>query len=77
VLKRWPRAHFRKHEMLVLDAFKGHLTPKIRAAIIGWMNTDLVVIPRGGGGGTPHGRGKRVGGTNPQKDPRGEGVGAL
>jgi len=35
VLKRWPRACLRKHGMLVLDAFKGHLTPKIRATIIG------------------------------------------
>jgi hypothetical protein len=35
VLKRWPRAHPRKHGMLVLDAFKGYLTPKIIATIIG------------------------------------------
>jgi hypothetical protein len=32
--------------MLVLDAFKGHLTPEIKATIIGSsMNTDLALIP--------------------------------
>jgi hypothetical protein len=35
VLKRWPGAHLRKHGMLVLGAFERHLTPKIRATIIG------------------------------------------
>ena len=34
--------------MLVLDAFKGHLTLEINAAIIGSsMSIDLVVIPGG------------------------------
>jgi hypothetical protein len=32
--------------MLVLDAFKGHLTPELRS-VIHAMNTDLVVIPGG------------------------------
>jgi hypothetical protein len=35
VLKRGPRASLRKHGMLVLDVFKGPLTPKRRATIIG------------------------------------------
>jgi hypothetical protein len=39
-LKQW--------EMLVLDAFKGHLTSGIKATITGsFMNTDLVFIPGG------------------------------
>jgi hypothetical protein len=34
--------------MLVLDAFKGHLTPEAKATITGSsMNTDVVVIPGG------------------------------
>lgn len=38
----------KKWGMLVLVAFKGHLTPGIRTTITGsFMNKDLVVIPRG------------------------------
>jgi hypothetical protein len=34
--------------MAVLDVFKGHLVPEIKAAITGSsMNTDIVVIPEG------------------------------
>jgi hypothetical protein len=36
----------RKREILVLDAFKGHLIPEVRSAIHA-LNTDLVVIPGG------------------------------
>jgi hypothetical protein len=40
LLKKWG--------MLVLDAFKGHLTPEIKATITAsTMHTDVVVIPGG------------------------------
>jgi hypothetical protein len=48
VWNRRPGALLRKRGMLVLDAFKGHLTPDVKATITGGsINTDLVVIPRG------------------------------
>jgi hypothetical protein len=44
---RRPGTLLRK-EMLILDAFKGHLTPEVKATITGGsINTDLVVIPSG------------------------------
>jgi hypothetical protein len=33
--------------MLVLDAFKGHLTEKVKAVASNLLNTDLVIIPGG------------------------------
>ncbi|KAM8924010.1 LOW QUALITY PROTEIN: uncharacterized protein RCH25_008770 [Pelodytes ibericus] len=50
----WLKVVWRRHQgiqckrrgMLVLDAFRGHLTPKVKKHI-GKMNTDLVVIPGG------------------------------
>jgi hypothetical protein len=43
-----PGALLRKWAILVLDAFKGHLTPAVKATIAGGcINTDLVVIPSG------------------------------
>jgi len=43
-----PGAILRKQGMLVIDVFKGHLTPEIEATITGSsMNTNLVVIPGG------------------------------
>ena len=34
--------------MLVMDVFKGHVTPEIEATVTGsYMNTDLVIIPGG------------------------------
>jgi hypothetical protein len=36
----------RKRGMLVLDAFKGHLTPEVKS-VIHAMNTALLVIPGG------------------------------
>jgi hypothetical protein len=48
VWNRRPGALLRKRRMLVLDAFKGHLTPEVKATITGGsINTDLVVIPGG------------------------------
>jgi hypothetical protein len=48
VWNRRPGALLRKWGMLVLDAFKGHLTPEVKATITGGsINTDLVVIPGG------------------------------
>jgi hypothetical protein len=48
VWNRRPRALLRKGGMLVLDAFKGRLSPEIKATITdGSINTDLVVIPGG------------------------------
>jgi hypothetical protein len=42
------RGLLRKWGLLVLDAFKGHLTPEVKATITGgFINTDLVVM-RGG-----------------------------
>lgn len=43
---RRPGALLKKRGMLVLDAFKGHLTPEVKSTIQD-MNTDLVVIPGG------------------------------
>jgi hypothetical protein len=46
VWDRKPGALLRKRVMLVLDAFKGHLIPEVKATITGSsINTDLVVIP--------------------------------
>jgi hypothetical protein len=48
VWNRRPGVLLRKQGMLVLDAFKGHLTPEIKTAVTHClMNTDLVVIPEG------------------------------
>jgi hypothetical protein len=48
VWNRWPGVLQRKWGMLVLDVFKGHLAPEIKATITGSsMNTDLAVIPAG------------------------------
>jgi hypothetical protein len=48
VWNRRPGALLRKRGMLVLDAFKGHLTPDVKATITGGsINIDLVVIPDG------------------------------
>jgi hypothetical protein len=48
VSNRRPWALLRKRGMLVLDAFKGHLTPEVKATITGGsINTTLVVIPGG------------------------------
>jgi len=48
VWNRRPGAVLRKQGMLVMDVFKGHLTPEIEATITGSsMNTDLVIIPGG------------------------------
>jgi len=48
VWNRRPGAILRKQGMLVMDVFKGHLTPEIEATVTGSsMNTDLVVIPGG------------------------------
>jgi hypothetical protein len=49
VLNRRPGALLRKRGMLVLVAFKRHLTPEVKATITGGcINTDLVVIIPGG-----------------------------
>jgi hypothetical protein len=48
VCNRRPGVLLRKWGMLVLDAFKGNLTPEIKATITGRsINTDIVVIPGG------------------------------
>lgn len=46
VWNRRPGALLKKRGMLVLDAFRGHLTPDIKGTIRD-MNTDLVIIPGG------------------------------
>jgi hypothetical protein len=48
VWNKRPGVLLRKQGMLVLNAFKRHLTPEIKAAVtICPMNTDLVVVLRG------------------------------
>ena len=49
-----PGVLIRKWEMLIMDEFKGYLTPEMKATITtgSSMNTDVVVIP--GGGRQPH-----------------------
>lgn len=46
VWNRRPGALLAKRAMLVLDAFKGHLTPEVKNKLAP-QNTDLVVIPGG------------------------------
>jgi hypothetical protein len=49
VWNRRPGALLRKQGVLLSDAFERHLTPAIKAEIAGnSMNTNLVVIRRGG-----------------------------
>jgi hypothetical protein len=46
VWNRRPEVLLKKRGMLVLGAFKGHLTPQIKATIMSSsINTDLVVNP--------------------------------
>jgi hypothetical protein len=47
VWHRRPGSLLRKREMLVLDAFKGHLTEKVKTVASNQLNTDLVIIPGG------------------------------
>jgi hypothetical protein len=46
-LHRRPDALLKKRGMLVLDAFKGHLTKKVKTAASNLLNMDLVIIPGG------------------------------
>jgi hypothetical protein len=47
VWHRRPGALPEKRGMLVLDAFKGHLTEKVKTVASNLLNTDLVIIPEG------------------------------
>jgi hypothetical protein len=47
VWHRRPGALLKKRGMLVLDAFRGHLTEKVKTIASDLLNTDLVIIPRG------------------------------
>jgi hypothetical protein len=42
-----PGALLKKRGMLVWDAFKGHLTEKVKSVASNLLNTDLVIIPGG------------------------------
>jgi hypothetical protein len=44
---RRPDALLKKRGMLVLDAFKGHLTDKVKTVASNLLNMDLVIIPGG------------------------------
>jgi hypothetical protein len=44
VWHRRPGALLKKRGMLVLDAFKGHLTEKVKTVASNLLNTDLVII---------------------------------
>jgi hypothetical protein len=45
VWQKKPRAFLKKRVMLVLDAFKGHLTEKVKSESSNLLNMDLVMIP--------------------------------
>jgi hypothetical protein len=45
VWHRRPGSLLKKRGMLVLDAFKGHLTEKVKTVASNLLNTDLVIIP--------------------------------
>jgi hypothetical protein len=47
VWHRRPGALLKKRGMLVLDAFRGHLTEKVKTVASNLLNTDLVIIPVG------------------------------
>jgi hypothetical protein len=47
VWHRRPGAVLKKRGMLVLDAFKGHLTEKVKTVAFNLLNPHLVIIPRG------------------------------
>jgi hypothetical protein len=47
VWHRRPGALLKKRGMLVLDAFKGHLTEKVKTVASNLLNTDLVITPGG------------------------------
>jgi hypothetical protein len=42
-----PGALLNKRQMLILDAFKGHLTEEVKTVASNLLNTDLVIIPGG------------------------------
>jgi hypothetical protein len=45
VWHRRPGALPKNRGMLILDAFKGHLTDKVKTVISDLLSTDLVIIP--------------------------------
>jgi hypothetical protein len=47
VWHRKPGALLKKRGMLDLDAFKGHLTDKVKTVASNLLNTNLVIIPGG------------------------------